>query len=84
MLLVMLGACAICPPTPYSTDVSVVGFVLGVLVDRADRRPLVNPPDVILESCVDREGTGEGGEVGGNGRMDASSSAPTTSRVDHA
>lgn len=52
-----------------------MGFVLGVPALREERRSLVVPLDVLSDSRVDREGTGDGGDVGGKGRMEASSSA---------
>lgn len=42
------------------------------------------PPDVLSESCVILDGTGEGGEVGGKGRIEASSSASGSSVKPHA
>lgn len=65
------GACAIWAmvPPPTSTDRMVVGFVLAA--------PLRKVRGSERYEEDEREGAGEGGEVGGSGRVDASSSAST-------
>ena len=62
------GACAMWAIPPVrSTLSSVVGLVLAVM--------LRNVRECDRYDDESREGTGEGGELGGNGRTDASSSA---------
>ena len=63
------GACAMCamPLVPRSMDIRVVGFVLAVTLLK------VRGSDKKDED--EREGAGEGGDVGGRGRIEASSSA---------
>ena len=65
------GACAICamPFGVRSIERSVVGFVLADM--------LLNVLGSLKYDDDERDGLGEGGDVGGSGRMDASSSAST-------
>lgn len=62
------GACAIWAIPPVISTLSrVVGFVLAVM--------LLNVLECERYDEDDRDGDGEGGELGGRGRTDASSSA---------
>lgn len=73
------GACAMCaimvPAGPTSIDSTVVGFVLAATLRK------VRGSDRYEDE--DREGAGDGGDVGGSGRVEASSSASTGLVGDH-
>lgn len=65
-----------------STESSVVGFVEAVC-EATVRGSEPYPECVVCVRCVVFEGEGEGGDVGGNGRIDASSSASGCIEGDH-
>jgi hypothetical protein len=60
---------------PKSTDINVVGFVLAAT--------LLNVRGSDRYDDDDRDGAGDGGDVGGRGRIDASSSAVSGCDGDH-
>ena len=67
------GACAMCAIAVLTWVMSMLSSVVGfVLVDRAMDLNVCGPLKYELD---EREGAGEGGDVGGRGRVEASSSA---------